>query len=220
MLKKNKFKKAVSGFFEDDNLSSKDDEVSLKTLVTVFVIGLVIILALYLYNSSTSLESNIEESLIIDYENITPEEILSTLNINKSIVEISDITKVDLNKCFYKVQFKNRREDILTGLIDSNNTEGVSTSGRNEIITRYQEPKRINSIIVELKTDEPSILSITLGNGDEFSDPKIIKIEESSEWKILFINTTEQFIKEDYKFISFDPGEGEIMHFRQIILCE
>jgi len=85
----NKIKKGMNAFFEEDKASkSVEDEVSLKTLLVIFVIGLVIILILYMFSNVSVKEQNtlskqleteshveVNGSFIIDnfdYKNMTP----------------------------------------------------------------------------------------------------------------------------------------------------
>jgi len=106
MLKK--IKKGLSNFFEDDESSEGNDEVSLKTLVIVFVIGLVIIGGLYFFSSKqdynepdNTIDFNSDE--IFDLEGVQNQNILiiNEINLeNKSCIDYDFIIEKSVRNIY------------------------------------------------------------------------------------------------------------------------
>ena len=202
LSKKFNIKEGVKDFFEDDELSKIDEEVSLKTLLTVFIIGLVIIATLYFYTYYQT------ENVVIDdefLENITDEEINYYFDdeFSSDTINLSD---AELEECFYRVNLKDHPENVIIGLINSSNiTDGVAISLRTEIYVYTENLKNINRVIAEIRTNESQKIRFTIGDGDFFIDESFepFFLKNSTEWQYMTINTTNLF-EEDYKYLSFN----------------
>lgn len=216
MLKK--IKKGLSNFFENSESSQEEDEVSLKTLIIVFVIGLLIIGGLYFFNRDNNNRIINEEFISEDYQ-VDQKEILPDI---KQYYSNSNSTEESIDNCFYMVNLIEHKEDILVGLLNNQSDKNTTlVSNMVEIVIRtdrlYEE---INRVIIKLKSNTSSFL-FSVGDGSDLrSEKTLIRTNNLNNWELVTINTTDLF-ENNYNFITIETSnENQFLYLDKLLLCE
>jgi len=222
MTKKNKFKKIASNFFEDEKPSKEENEISLKTLVIVFVIGLIIIFGLYFFSNNNQLDfyekpsSNptipINESKV----NIT----IKNLEGNNNLYNLNLTKENNTKECFFKYDFVKEKEMIVYGLQMDSREEFPAIRGWGEIeIPKNINPLEIKSIITILKSNNPTEIAFQIGNEDKFTEKVYFPITRRNEWTSVDVDIT-SLVKEDYYYFGFEGINSEIIYLKEAFLCK
>lgn len=208
-----KAKNSIKKFFEDKE--AEEEDVSLKTLVIVFLIGLVVVGALYAY-ARISTNQMLEEEAI----EFKMEEFVAAGEIPQISVEDLELDDLNLDECVVANFGENAlNHEFFMGITD--NDEQLKAS--HVTIEDYAElgihgtiesPKKLifRSYIID-----QSFIEIGLGDGSLFSNVGRIELQDYTGWNVFAIN----FSFENFSYpnvISIAIGGGPLS-FDWLTMC-
>ncbi len=221
MLKKARI--LAKEFFEDEK-PGKDDEVSIKTLLIVFVIGLIIIAVLFAVSTYTRSKQNYEEEEKYKY---IVNNINTDINPEKTVsIGIANVT----SECYiYNFSQSGRIDNYIILIGGTNHTkegfDGAFISGFTEIKLVY--PKKNTSFLIIGFLDDINSrqeiheVPINIGDGDNMTRVERIFIEKTEKEKeqVFELDNTNISYKADSVHINFGNIEDKFLGLKFIIMC-
>ncbi len=207
----NNIKKTFKEFFEDDKENETEEEISLKTLLIVFIIGIFIISILFIYSSLSNEERN-------DFNSQFDPGIIEELK------EETVNNYFNIDGCFFQIDLKNMKDSTFPPMKIKNGLVGFSGMieiplNVNNKLNIDNDIEAVNLMILEYGSEMSDTVSFAVGDGNNYSKEVSFNVKNELNWSKTYINTTGLF-KADYYFLGLSTNEANILYLNKIILCK